>query len=99
MDRSPDRARPPRRRWWAALLPVLAVLLAGCAGAAPAAAPAPPPAAGPAAPRTVVSLTFDDGSSSQFLVLPLLLDRGMRGTFYINSGIVDRVDGSTMTWD
>ncbi|HEY6748330.1 MAG TPA: polysaccharide deacetylase family protein [Mycobacteriales bacterium] len=53
----------------------------------------------PLAPRsTTVSLTFDDGSRSQYALRPILLDRGMRATFYINSGLVDRNDGSAMSW-
>jgi peptidoglycan/xylan/chitin deacetylase (PgdA/CDA1 family) len=53
----------------------------------------------PLPPRpTTVSLTFDDGSRSQYALRPILLDHGMRATFYINSGFVDRDDGSAMTW-
>jgi peptidoglycan/xylan/chitin deacetylase (PgdA/CDA1 family) len=53
----------------------------------------------PLPPRpTTVSLTFDDGSRSQYAMRPILLDHGMRATFYINSGFVDRDDGSAMTW-
>ncbi len=50
-----------------------------------------------AATNTIVSLTFDDGQSSQYSTLPMLQSRGMRGTYYINSGYV----GSSsyyMTW-
>lgn len=50
-----------------------------------------------AATNTVVSLTFDDGQSSQYSTLPMLQSRGMRGTYYINSALV----GSSsyyMTW-
>lgn len=94
MPPSSARARRPTR-WWAALLPALALLIAGCGGApAPGATTAPAPTA-----HTVVSLTFDDGNRTQYLVRPILLDRGLRATFYINSGLVDRADGSTMTWD
>jgi peptidoglycan/xylan/chitin deacetylase (PgdA/CDA1 family) len=80
----------------------LLVLLAGCAG--PAVPPSVVPAgaavaSGPPGPRTVVSLTFDDGSRSQYLIRPTLLDHGMQATFYIISGYVDHPDGSTMTWD
>ena len=48
---------------------------------------------------TIVSLTFDDAHPSQYLVRPILLDHGMRATFYANSGIVDRNNGGAMTWD
>jgi peptidoglycan/xylan/chitin deacetylase (PgdA/CDA1 family) len=37
--------------------------------------------------KTVVSLTFDDGQASQYAVLPMLRDRGMAATFYVNSGL------------
>jgi peptidoglycan/xylan/chitin deacetylase (PgdA/CDA1 family) len=38
--------------------------------------------------QTVVSLTFDDAWSSQYLAGPMLAARGMHGTFYANSGNV-----------
>lgn len=41
-----------------------------------------------AATNTTVSLTFDDGQASHATTWPLLQARGMRGTFYINSGLV-----------
>jgi len=47
---------------------------------------------------TIVSLVFDDGSRSQYVVRSALLDRGMRASFYINTSLVDRADGSAMTW-
>jgi peptidoglycan/xylan/chitin deacetylase (PgdA/CDA1 family) len=57
------------------------------------------PAQPPLPPRpTIVSLSFDDGSRSQYALRPILLDHGMRATFFINSGLVDRNDGSAMTW-
>lgn len=40
------------------------------------------------APRTRVSLTFDDGWASQMLAVDALGERGMPGTFYISSGLV-----------
>jgi peptidoglycan/xylan/chitin deacetylase (PgdA/CDA1 family) len=46
---------------------------------------------------TVVSLTFDDGQASQISTLPMLQSRGMRGTYYINSGWVGDSD-YYMTW-
>lgn len=50
-----------------------------------------------AATNTVVSLTFDDGQASHYSTLPMLQSRGMRGTYYINSGYVG--DSSYyMTW-
>jgi len=54
----------------------------------------------PLPPRpTTVTLTFDDGSRSQYAVRSVLLDYGMQATFYINSPLVDRRDGSAMTWE
>jgi peptidoglycan/xylan/chitin deacetylase (PgdA/CDA1 family) len=56
---------------------------------------APSPAR--AATNTTVSLTFDDGSASQAATLSMLSQRGMTGTYYINSAMV----GSSsyyMTW-
>ncbi|MDX6279329.1 MAG: hypothetical protein QOH03_400, partial [Kribbellaceae bacterium] len=50
-----------------------------------------------AATNTIVSLTFDDGQSSQIGTLPMLQSRGMRGTYYINSGWVGDSD-YYMTW-
>lgn len=83
---------------------VVTLLVGGCSAATPPATPAAAPAvASRPAPRaaatTTVSLTFDDGTRSQYVVRPILLDRGMRATFYVNSGMVDRADGSTMTWE
>jgi peptidoglycan/xylan/chitin deacetylase (PgdA/CDA1 family) len=47
-------------------------------------------------PPTVVSLTFDDAWTSQTVVGPMLSARGMRGTFFVNSG---NVGGSGfLTW-
>lgn len=43
-----------------------------------------------AAPTTIVSLTFDDNRASQLNALPLLAEHDMAGTFYVNSGRVDR---------
>jgi len=46
-------------------------------------------------PLTVVSLTFDDGSSSQLTAAALMHDRGMPGTFYVNSGSVGKAGYAT----
>jgi peptidoglycan/xylan/chitin deacetylase (PgdA/CDA1 family) len=61
-------------------LAVFALLALACAPAAVARA------------ETVVSLTFDDGAVSQLEARGPLLAHGMRGTFYINSGLVDSND-------
>ena len=51
-----------------------------------------------ASAETVVSLTFDDGTASQYDVArPELLSHGMRGTFFINSGKVGE-SSYFMTW-
>ena len=81
---------------------VLLVLLAACSTPPAPPSPVPPVPSGPPGPpppRTVVSLTFDDGSRLQYLVRPILSDHQMQATFYIISGFVDHPDGSTMTWD
>ena len=54
-----------------------------------------PPA--PAAAKTVVSLTFDDGQASQYSTLSMLSAHRMVGTYYINSAMVGS-SGYYMTW-
>lgn len=39
--------------------------------------------------KTTVSLTFDDGASSQLAALPIMNAYRFKGTFYINSGFTD----------
>jgi peptidoglycan/xylan/chitin deacetylase (PgdA/CDA1 family) len=62
--------------------------------ALPSALPTHGPTALPAAQtaeavtKTIVSLTFDDGSASQYSTLPMLHSRGMQGTYYVNSALV-----------
>lgn len=46
-------------------------------------------------PLTIVSLTFDDGSASQLAAAGLMDDRGMAGTFYVNSGSVGKAGYAT----
>jgi len=46
---------------------------------------------------TVVSLTFDDGTASEYWALNQLSSHGMEGTFYINSSMVGTSD-YYMTW-
>lgn len=57
---------------------------------APPQPPLPPP------PPTVVSLTFDDGSSGQYLVRGLLRNHNLHATFFVNTGTIDKV--GAMTW-
>jgi peptidoglycan/xylan/chitin deacetylase (PgdA/CDA1 family) len=47
-----------------------------------------PANAAPPAPKTVVSLTFDDGHASQQFAVDTMKQYGMLGTFYMNSGFV-----------
>ncbi|NYJ05835.1 PKD domain-containing protein [Petropleomorpha daqingensis] len=47
---------------------------------------------------TTVSLTFDDGLVSQNLVPPVLASHGYHGSFFINTGPVERGEPGTMTW-
>jgi len=47
--------------------------------------------------QTVVTLTFDDGIASQNLARTALASYGMRGTFFINSGLVGS-NAYYMTW-
>jgi peptidoglycan/xylan/chitin deacetylase (PgdA/CDA1 family) len=49
------------------------------------------------AASTIVSLTFDDGTASEFQANALLLEHGMRGTFYVNSSRLGTGD-YYMTW-
>lgn len=52
-----------------------------------------------AATPVVVSLTFNDGNSSQYsYARPLLQARGMNATFYVASGWVDAGSNSSMSW-
>lgn len=48
-------------------------------------------------PQTIVSLTFDDGTATQFQADQMLADHGMDGTFYINSSRIGAND-YYMTW-
>lgn len=43
-----------------------------------------------AAPATVVTLTFDDGTADEMAALPILAQHNMHGTFFIISGAVDQ---------
>ena len=45
----------------------------------------------------VVSLTFDDGAASEYNARPLLAARGLRATFYVNTGWTGT--NGFMTWD
>jgi peptidoglycan/xylan/chitin deacetylase (PgdA/CDA1 family) len=46
-----------------------------------------------------VSLTFDDGLTSQYELAPTLAKHGAKATFYLSSGAIDeRGGGGTMSW-
>lgn len=101
---SPRRGRSSALTATATVVVAVAALLAGCSGPPSAPALAPPAALvarTPAGhgPQTIVSLTFDDGSWTQYQIFPQMIDHGLRGTFYVNTGLMDRGDSSVMTWD
>lgn len=72
---------------WALLSGAAALVVTACALMVPT-APQTTQFGGAAATKTIVSLTFDDGSASQYSTLPMLQSRGMQGTYYINSAMV-----------
>ncbi len=47
---------------------------------------------------TIISLTFDDGTSDQYLVGRLLAAAGLRATFYVNSNTVGS-SAAFLSWD
>jgi peptidoglycan/xylan/chitin deacetylase (PgdA/CDA1 family) len=47
--------------------------------------------------QTIVSLTFDDGTATQYQADQMLADHGMHGTFFLNSGRIGSSD-YYMTW-
>ena len=67
-----------------------------------AAAAIPVPAYLPAEPmaitpgQTVVSLTFDDGFNGQAPAAQILSAAGLKGTFYLNSGLLDEAGSLTL---
>jgi peptidoglycan/xylan/chitin deacetylase (PgdA/CDA1 family) len=67
---------------------VLAVLAALMAPAAAVAAQAP---------RTIVTIGFDDGSADQYQALAPLAAHGMRATFFVNSGQIE-TSAYYLTW-
>ncbi|MDP9347221.1 MAG: polysaccharide deacetylase family protein, partial [Actinomycetota bacterium] len=75
--------RPQRHR-----VPMLLALLAFLLMAAPTHA---------RAAATVVSLTFDDGTATEYQARAMLSSHGMQGTFYLNSSRLG-TDSYYMTW-
>jgi len=49
-------------------------------------------------PRAIVSLTFDDGLSSQRRAAALLDERGLLGTFYVPSGMIGSIS-NRLGWE
>jgi hypothetical protein len=88
--RSGTTRRRTARVGFAALLVVLCSVAFGLVRSSPVSA---------APGQTIVSFTFDDGRQTQYSARGPLAAHGMRGTFYINSGVVaDTTDGFYMTW-
>jgi peptidoglycan/xylan/chitin deacetylase (PgdA/CDA1 family) len=57
------------------------------------------PATSAAPGQTIVSLTFDDGRTTQYSARAPLAAHGMHGTFFVNSGVVAPTPGGFyMTW-
>jgi peptidoglycan/xylan/chitin deacetylase (PgdA/CDA1 family) len=88
-------------------LAAVVLTLAACSPAGAPASQAAPTTTGPATtssttaplakPSTVVTLTFDDGTSDHFLIVgELLRQRNLRATFYVPSGLIDK--GGKMSW-
>jgi peptidoglycan/xylan/chitin deacetylase (PgdA/CDA1 family) len=83
--------------WFVAVVSVVGLLVGGCSsGSSTRTAGGAEP--GPTNPTTVVSLTFDDVSASQRAVRPILGAHGMRGTFFVSSGLVG-TSSYYMSWD
>ncbi|MEA2210772.1 MAG: hypothetical protein QOF83_720, partial [Solirubrobacteraceae bacterium] len=75
---------------WLALTTVASVIaVISVWGAMPASA---------VAANTVVSLTFDDGTASQYWALSQLSSHNMNGTFYVNSSRVGTSGNYYMSW-
>src|SRR5689334_641304 len=83
-------AATAERPWLSSLGWALVALLLALAGSVLVAAPA-------RAATVVVSLTFDDGLASAPYAAQQLDQRGMKGTFYINSAMVG-TSGYYTTW-
>ena len=67
---------------------VVGLVLAVSSLGSPAAAATGSGSTRSSSPKTVVSITFDDGLASQHLTLPALRSHGMTATFYVNSAMV-----------
>jgi peptidoglycan/xylan/chitin deacetylase (PgdA/CDA1 family) len=72
----------------------VAIALSAAVAGAITVSPAPAQAAAP----VVVSLTFDDGLTSQYQVRAILARHRARATFYLNTGLVPANPAGRMTW-
>lgn len=81
---SPSRGRRPRRQLRLLALSAVATLAVTMGATVVAALPAQ------AVGETVVSLTFDDANGDQMAAAQTLKDKGLAGTFFINSGFVNQ---------
>jgi peptidoglycan/xylan/chitin deacetylase (PgdA/CDA1 family) len=82
--------RTRTRRWGRAALALVVGLTGALALTSPAKA---------AEGAVAVSLTFDDGLTSQYEFAPTLAKHGVKATFYLSSGAIDnRGGGGTMSW-
>jgi peptidoglycan/xylan/chitin deacetylase (PgdA/CDA1 family) len=95
------KRQTPARFLIVAILAALMVL--GSAGLAAAGKPTPTPPPGPTptprpAGQTVVSLTFDDGWADAYAARAVFAARGLKATFYVNSGTIG-TDPVYLTWD
>lgn len=83
------------RGWFVRQARAALALVVGAAGVLVLTAPPSAAAEGP----VVVSLTFDDGLTSQYKAGALMEKHGVRGTYYVNSGAIDERGGhGTMSW-
>lgn len=58
------------------------------------------PVANAAAPKTIVSIEFDDDPHWQWNARQTLIDHGMHATFFVNSGLTTNTPGGwRLTWD
>lgn len=87
-------AGPPPEHRWRTRTSLLAVAVAAVVSLASGIGLLTP--AGAATPRiTVVSLTFDDANADQVPAARTLVENGLRGTFFINSGFLGATDHMT----
>ena len=88
------RVRQPRIGWRVrrslAAIGALAALLCGWVVS---------PAPATAAPSTVVTIGFDDGTADQLAALPILQAHGMTATFFVNTAPISMGDPEHLSWE